>query len=471
MQGKDKFSEEIKEKLEAYPELQFNEEHWAELEARLDEEDEDKVIPLFVILGRIAAAVLLLVAAAWTINNFRTADSAPVVVEEKLLPSSEDINTATDETQPNDTENNTETFTADSINNNINRGNDETIQERNNNIVRQRLYTSSNGFSDEIPSQNNVINQYPRFTKKPFNNDESQDRNINMMADNDVVDQEEFTPVLPLLPVQDNEAAPGNPVDIIVEEDPNPRNVEDLDNNASEVQEIGEEKEGQEELEDKKKDIIDLKKKKQRKSSPIRVALALTPMSTDETLTAAGSAGFAAGINVSKNLGSKTTVTSGLNYSRQNHITAGDSYNNVDDYWLNHTQNIVPLSVDAKNQVLEMPVQITRTLGKKEDKGVFLGLGVNNTMTFNEKHNFEFDQVPVYGGYIGRDDWEVKPNNLSLLNSGQTIIGYKTTIKKKVGIEVSSILDVPLKENGWGDLQLANKGLRISFSKASKASE
>jgi len=404
----------------------FDEADWERLEKRLDEDEKKRYV--FWWLPRAAAIAVLLVGCFVTFNAIKNSSGNELVDKiENKAPNSSDV--AAEKVEQIDD-------IANSAENNV-----ATESDEQKNTNEKALTIPFNNNYNNLLVQNDQMRSQP-FTGEPLDWQESIKTNkqntietpINPLTENDELSTPESRPLL-------NKSNSDNPLfaeneeqDKIAEKTPTgsikkENNVEELDTDKT----------------------LALKR--------FSLSVGFKPVSSGETLGNIDRIGTAVGLSANYDIGKTTTVSLGANYFSQKHRTPGDSYSNINGYWATYTNGQVPNQVNAQHKVVEVPIQLLQEIINKEQRNIYLAAGAVNTITFHEKHNFEFDNT--YYSY--QEFWTVEQNNLSLFNSAKVMLGMEQTLGSKLVIQVEPFVEIPLKKSAWGDLELVNKGVSINL--------
>ena len=398
----------------------FDEKDWNELEQRLDADDKrrHRGALMYFVTGAAAIGLILLGILLFNNNNDTIEADQPILAETE-------INNTTNESQDENP----------IIKSEIDISEAPTSNDA---IELNRTIRSEVNFAQHNPKFDNSAEQPSNISNNKIEGETNAQNNENILIDEEgPVHQNSVRAI-------DKEQEKGNIQKPVKNELPLESPAISAENNNNDA-----------ELPDVQETFEDLISQKKRFS----VSLGLKPYMTDEGFIDPGTFSGAAGIKFGLDVGKKSNVTTGIYYSNQNHTTPGNSYKNLNGYWNARTQGLVPQSVTAKNKVLEMPVQMTTKISDKERTDLYVGLGVNNTVTFHEKHEFNFTDPHYYG----EQQWQVKKDNFQPLSSAKLIAGFETDIGKNVQLQVEPFVDIPLKGTAWGELELVNKGVALNF--------
>lgn len=186
------------------------------------------------------------------------------------------------------------------------------------------------------------------------------------------------------------------------------------------------------------------------------------PMASSVSLEEMGRMNAAVGGALRVNITDHTNLELGTTYANQTYRFNGNDYTGIDRYWDYYTNSELPLSVMAKNHIIEFPVSINHNIIERESgQNLSAGVGVNNIYKFYEQHDFTFGD---YANPDNQKQWSLEENNIFLLNGLKLKAGYETKLSKNMNIQIEPFIDIPLRENAWGELQINNKGIAINIS-------
>ena len=125
--------------------------------------------------------------------------------------------------------------------------------------------------------------------------------------------------------------------------------------------------------------------------------------------------------------------------------------------WFN---DIEPERMDAKCDVIEIPVAFTYYLNGFRNSGFFADLGINSYMLHSEWYGFEYDTalvIPDRYKDVNKED-EIS----HLIGVGRVAVGYQKVLSNKTTVQVAPYLQFPLTGIGAGQVNLYSSGVQLA---------
>lgn len=167
-------------------------------------------------------------------------------------------------------------------------------------------------------------------------------------------------------------------------------------------------------------------------------------------------AGWSFGTRVGYQFADKFEVSAGLAFSRKIYKGAGAEYT-MEGGWI---YDIEPMQMDAKCDVIEIPVGLTYYTNGFRNSGFFADLGINSYMLHSEWYGFNYNDALVrperYKEVIEDNE------NSHLVGVGRLAIGYQKVLSNKSSLQIAPYLQFPLTGIGAGRVNLYSSGVQIA---------
>ena len=102
-------------------------------------------------------------------------------------------------------------------------------------------------------------------------------------------------------------------------------------------------------------------------------------------------AGWSVGGKIGYQFANKFELSAGVAYSRKIYKGGGTAYT-MDGGWYD---NIEPMQMDAKCDVIEIPIGLSYYLNGFRKSGFFADIGINSYMLHSEWYGFEYDDALI----------------------------------------------------------------------------
>ena len=167
-------------------------------------------------------------------------------------------------------------------------------------------------------------------------------------------------------------------------------------------------------------------------------------------------AGWSVGTKLGYQFKDKFEVSVGIAFSRKIYKGAGNEYT-MKGGWFN---DIVPMQMDAKCDVIEIPIGLSYYRNGFRNSGFFVDLGINSYMLNSEWYGFNYNDALVRPGRY--EEVIEKNENTHLVGVGRFAIGYQKVLSNKTSLQIAPYLQFPLTGIGAGQVNLYSSGVQIA---------
>ena len=165
------------------------------------------------------------------------------------------------------------------------------------------------------------------------------------------------------------------------------------------------------------------------------------------------------GGQLSYDISPRWSVSTGILYNNKKYSGGADYYKLPEGYWLNRTNGIIPDNILGSCRVLDIPLMITYDIIKKEHISFTASAGSGSYLMLDEKYDFEFSQ----NNPGAETEWKTEKNSGAIFNMANFAIGMEIQTSRKTILAVEPYLKLPLKELGWGKVNLYSMGLYFTM--------
>ena len=167
-------------------------------------------------------------------------------------------------------------------------------------------------------------------------------------------------------------------------------------------------------------------------------------------------AGWSVGTKIGYQFADKFEVGGGIAFSRKIYKGAGAEYT-MEGGW---AYDIEPMQMDAKCDVIEIPLALSYYINGFRNSGFFADFGINSYMLHSEWYGFDYDDALI------REDRYIeviKDNeNSHLVGVGRLAIGYQKVLSNSSSLQIAPYLQFPLTGIGAGRVNLYSSGVQIA---------
>ena len=167
-------------------------------------------------------------------------------------------------------------------------------------------------------------------------------------------------------------------------------------------------------------------------------------------------AGWSFGTRIGYQFADKFEVSMGVAYSRKVYKGGGEAYV-MEGGWFN---DIEPERMDAKCDVIEIPIAMTYYLNGFQNNGFFADIGINSYMLHSEWYGFQYDDLLVRPDRY--KDVNEENANKHLIGVGRVAFGYQHVLSNNTTVQVAPYLQFPLTGIGAGQVNLYSSGVQLA---------
>ncbi len=168
--------------------------------------------------------------------------------------------------------------------------------------------------------------------------------------------------------------------------------------------------------------------------------------------------GIKIGATVEYSLNHSFGISAGAVYSKVNYTASGKEYEPPYGFW---DYGIAPQETIAKCAILAIPVRIKYNFARLGDSRMYVTAGVSSYIMLNEAYRFNYARnntshlVKSWSGETGTRHW---------LSAATISAGYEFDINRTLSLRVEPYLNIPLRNVGWGNVELFSTGSLISLN-------
>lgn len=169
--------------------------------------------------------------------------------------------------------------------------------------------------------------------------------------------------------------------------------------------------------------------------------------------------GYKIGLKVGYQFAGKYQIDLGIARSEKKYGSDGLAFTNKNGW----VDDIMPMWMDAKCNVIEIPVEVTYFFSGYENDGFFVNAGLSSYFLNSEWYAFEYDQALMRPGLLMEINPEDVETNYHMAGVGKLSVGYQKTLSPTLAFEVAPYLQIPLTGIGEGKVNLYSAGLQFGL--------
>lgn len=161
-------------------------------------------------------------------------------------------------------------------------------------------------------------------------------------------------------------------------------------------------------------------------------------------------------------LSDRWRLSSGVLYAKKAYTANGEDYSPPEGYWQHTTNGVIPEEVDAQCGIIDIPVNITYTWNPQSRFRFITSAGLSSYIILNEDYQYTFGN---YGYGTGYNQWSTDENSASWMGMFNLSTGMEWGLRRGWVFGVEPYVKIPLKEIGFGQVQLTGAGMFLSLRK------
>jgi len=163
------------------------------------------------------------------------------------------------------------------------------------------------------------------------------------------------------------------------------------------------------------------------------------------------------GVTLDYNFNSRFAITGGIIRTRTLYTAKGGDYHPPIGYFSNGS---VPGKTVADCVLLDIPVSLKYNLLQFDRSRFYTTAGISSYIMLNEKYSFHYDN---YQSGLKRE-WNHKTGSRYWLSNASLSVGYEFDILNHWSLRAEPYLRIPIKEVGWGKVNLYSMGTVVSLN-------
>lgn len=154
----------------------------------------------------------------------------------------------------------------------------------------------------------------------------------------------------------------------------------------------------------------------------------------------------------------RLSVSVGAFNTSKRYLVGGAEYNPPAGFWGNITNGELPAKIDAKCQVLDIPVNLKYQLISRPNFNVAASAGVSSYIMLKEDYRYELDN-----GW--QSEWGTRNENQHFFGVGNLQVHFERRFGKHFAFEVAPFFKVPLTSFGHGNIRFHSMGSFFTLRK------
>lgn len=163
--------------------------------------------------------------------------------------------------------------------------------------------------------------------------------------------------------------------------------------------------------------------------------------------------GFTLNYNFNKDWG----VSIGAIRSKVNYKAGSGEYDAPSAYWYN---GIEADQTKAQCVLIDIPINLSYRFLQRDDSRLYTGVGLSTYIMLNEDYRFSYKNEQP--GFPQR--WNEQTGTTHFMSNANISLGYEYDISNAVSLRAEPFLRMPIREVGWGNVDLYSVGTLFSMN-------
>lgn len=185
--------------------------------------------------------------------------------------------------------------------------------------------------------------------------------------------------------------------------------------------------------------------------------LAGPDMSTVDGISHFYKPGYKLGISVEYSLSRNLALSVGASHAKMRYEAYGANYNPPSGYW---TNGVVADETRAVCTVIDIPITLKYDFWHFDNSRLYATAGLSSYIMLNEDYRFSYDH---YRSGL-QERWQENTGTRHWMSSATLSVGYEFDIAQNFSLRAEPFFKLPLKEVGWGNVNLYSLGSIVSIN-------
>lgn len=188
------------------------------------------------------------------------------------------------------------------------------------------------------------------------------------------------------------------------------------------------------------------------------IGLVLGPdMSTAGNLSNFYEPGSKIGITVDYKINNNWALSVGAIRSKVNYKAGSQDYNPPAGYWYNGVQ---ATQTKAQCVIIDIPINLSYRFLDQDRSRFYASAGLSSYIMLNEDYRFSYDyEQPNFP-----QRWSEDTGTAHLMSNANISVGYEYDVTERVSLRAEPFFRVPIREVGWGNVNLYSMGTLVSIN-------
>lgn len=196
----------------------------------------------------------------------------------------------------------------------------------------------------------------------------------------------------------------------------------------------------------------------QQRVSRFTVGVQMGPdISTVSNLSDFAKPGHKIGLSLESKISKNLAISTGAQYTKVRYVGNGNEYNLPEGYL---PYGAAPGEMEGLCLLIDIPVSLKYDFLHFHGSRIFASAGLSSYVMLNEDYKFTYkdNQSEL------TQRWQERTGTRHWMSNGTLSVGYELDLRQNISIRAEPFLKVPLKEVGWGNVNLYSMGSFFSIN-------
>ena len=168
------------------------------------------------------------------------------------------------------------------------------------------------------------------------------------------------------------------------------------------------------------------------------------------------------GLHADYHFAKKFSTSIGVNFTSKEYVAMGESYDAPRGFWSrsrNSGEVVVPETVKADCNVLEIPISFSYFTNGYRNKGFYISAGLSSFIMLTENYQYRYTDIDN----SLRQQWGTLNENQHLFSNAEFAFGYQIPFTNHSSLMVGPYLQLPISGIGHGNIDVLSLGFTAKY--------
>ena len=180
-------------------------------------------------------------------------------------------------------------------------------------------------------------------------------------------------------------------------------------------------------------------------------------LSTVGSISSFHNPGYSLGISFEYYITNNLAISVGAHRTKVQYVASSNEYQLPDGYL---TYGATPEQTEGICLLIDIPISLKYTFKNFQHSRIFASAGLSSYIMLNEDYRFQYDtNQPQL-----QQRWQERTGTRHWMSNTTLSIGYELDISRTISLRAEPFIKLPLKEVGWGNVNLYSVGSFFSIN-------